>query len=101
MKMFLITDDSDTKIGLRFAGVDGVVVKDESRASEAIDKALADTEVCVLLVTEGIRRMCPDKVMRINALAKPVLCEIPDSKNPDSMGSSLEEYIKNAVGISL
>jgi len=45
--------------------------------------------------------MCPEKTQYVNGLSRPVLCEIPDSKDPSELGSSLEEYIKNTVGIAL
>lgn len=101
MKMFLVTDDVDARVGLRFAGVDGTLVKNAADAAAAIDAAVADEDVCVLLVTPGINKMCHEKTQYVNGLSRPVLCEIPDSKDPSELGSSLEEYIKNTVGIAL
>lgn len=101
MKMFLVTDDVDARVGLRFAGVEGALVRTADDAAAAIDAAVADEDVCVLLVTPGISKMCPEKTQYVNTLSRPVLCEIPDSENPSALGSSLEEYIKNTVGIAL
>ena len=101
MKMFLVTDDAWALVGMRLGGVEGALVKDEKSASAAIDRAQNDESVCVILITEGVKRMCPEKVLAAGSLARPVLCESPDSKNTDASGGSLEEYIKNAVGISI
>ena len=61
MKMFLVTDDVDARVGLRFAGVEGTLVKNAADAAAAIDAAVADEDVCVLLVTPGISINVPRK----------------------------------------
>ena len=101
MKMFLVTDDAGALVGMRLGGVEGTLVKDEKSASAAIDRAVNDESVCVILITEGVKRMCPEKVLATGSLARPILCEIPDSKNTDGKSDSLEEYIKNSAGISI
>jgi len=99
--MFLVTDDVETRVGMRLCGVDGVLAKDEKSALEGIAAALSDDNVCVLLITQGIRDLCPERVSYLGTLSKPVLCEIPDSKNAGHTKGSLSDYIKNAVGISI
>ena len=36
MKLYLICDNGDTAVGMRLAGVEGVVVSDEASAAEAL-----------------------------------------------------------------
>lgn len=36
MKFFLISDNVDTKMGMRFAGIDGVVVHTDKRLHESL-----------------------------------------------------------------
>ena len=50
MKYFVITDSTDTQVGLRLAGIEGVVVREADEAAEAIDDAAADPEIGVLLI---------------------------------------------------
>ena len=45
MKYFVITDSTDTQVGLRLAGVDGVVVREESAVREALRTALDDSSI--------------------------------------------------------
>lgn len=52
MKYFVITDSTDTQVGLRLAGIEGVVVREIPEARKAIQTAAADPEIAVLLVTE-------------------------------------------------
>ena len=40
MKFFLIRDNVDTKMGMRFAGIDGVVVHTEQEVTRELTKAM-------------------------------------------------------------
>ena len=62
MKMYLISDNVDTLTGMRLAGVEGSVVHERNELKEALDKALTDKEIGILLLTEkilGERRTAP------------------------------------------
>ncbi|MBQ4313107.1 MAG: V-type ATP synthase subunit F, partial [Clostridia bacterium] len=54
MKFFLISSNNDTTIGLRLAGIDGVIVRDEEEARAALERAVADESVGVVLMTERL-----------------------------------------------
>ena len=50
MKMFLISDNVDTQTGMRLAGVESVVVHERQEFQEALENAVKDPEVGVVLV---------------------------------------------------
>ena len=52
MKMYLISDNVDTLTGMRLAGVDGIVVHERDELKEAIEKAMSDPEIGIVLLTE-------------------------------------------------
>ena len=54
--MFLISDNIDTCTGMRLAGVEGVVVHERDELKDALEKAIADKEIGVLLLTEKFGR---------------------------------------------
>ena len=56
MKMFLISDNVDTYTGMRLAGVDGVVVHERNELREAIENAMTDKTVGIILLTEKFGR---------------------------------------------
>ena len=53
MKMFLISDNIDTCTGMRLAGVEGVVVHERDELKDALEKAIANKEIGILLLTEN------------------------------------------------
>ena len=96
MKMFLISDNIDTQTGMRLAGVDGVVVHEREELRQALEKALADKEIGILLLTEKFGREFPEIVddVKLNHRV-PLIVEIPDrhgtGRKPDFITSYVNE----------
>ena len=44
MKYFVITDSTDTQVGLRLAGIEGVVVREEAEVRQAVELAARDSD---------------------------------------------------------
>ena len=79
MKMYLISDNVDTLTGMRLAGVDGIVVHEREELRTAIENAMNDKSIGVILLTEKFGREFPDLIDEIKLLrTMPLLIEIPD-----------------------
>lgn len=101
MKFFLVSDDADTCTGMRLAGVFFMLAHDKETAQMALDTACADSDVGILLITKKIRELCPVAVEEISKRSRPVLVEIPDSRDAGKSTGSVSDYIKSTVGISV
>lgn len=53
MKFFLISDNTDTQMGMRLAGIEGIVVSRPEEVTDALEKAKADKDIGVVLMTES------------------------------------------------
>ena len=62
MKLYLISDNIDTQMGMRLAGVEGVVVHERDEVLAALNKAIEDPEIAIVLITTKIVKTCPDVV---------------------------------------
>ena len=60
MKMYLISDNTDTYTGMRLAGVEGVIVHERNELKDALEKTIADKEVGIILLTEKFGREFPE-----------------------------------------
>ena len=60
MKMFLISDNVDTYTGMRLAGVDGVVVHEREELRQALETAMSDKSIGIVLLTEKFGREFPE-----------------------------------------
>ena len=102
MKMFLISDNIDTKIGLRLAGVDGVIVRERDEILDALKKAMADKNIGIILVTEIIADMIPDVISDIKlTLSRQLILEIPDRHGTRRPADNIMKNVNEAVGIKL
>ncbi len=102
MKMFVISDNSDTYTGLRLTGIDGVVVHTKKEVQSAIQFILEDKEIGILLINGALAKLCPDEIGRIKkSLSRPLLVEIPDRHGKGRDENAIAEYIRSAVGINI
>ncbi len=99
MKIFLISDNVDTSTGLRLAGVTGVVVHEKEEIEDAIDDALADDSIGILVITEKNAAIVSEKLDYIkNNYTIPLLVVVPD-RHGTTGETSITRYVKNAIGL--
>ena len=102
MKYFVITDSTDTQVGLRLAGIEGVVVREEPLVRAAIQTAAADPDIAVLLITEKLADLCPDLIQSIKLSQKRMLVtEVPDRHGGSRAAGALERYVSEAIGVKM
>ena len=102
MKYFVITDSTDTQVGLRLAGMEGVVVREEFEVRRAIEQAAKDPEIGVLLITEKLAALCADQIAPLKLTAqRPLVVEIPDRHSAGRSSDSITRYIREAIGVKI
>ena len=101
MKFFLISDNVDSMIGMRLAGVEGVRVDTAQAAQNAFLKAMADSEIGILLATPKAAALCPEAVSELRQSNRPLFVIIPDADGVGAAGDSITQYIREAVGVKI
>ncbi|MCL1822588.1 MAG: V-type ATP synthase subunit F [Oscillospiraceae bacterium] len=102
MKFYLISDNADTENGMRLAGIEGVSVYSAGEAEDAIDRACSDTEIAIILVTEKIMTLCPDKIYGLKRSSKrPLIAVIPDRHGGGNISETINRYISESIGVKL
>ena len=100
--MYLISDNVDTYTGMRLAGVDGVVVHEREELYQALQDALQDKSVGIVLLTEKLGREFPDMIDQFRLERKmPLLVEIPDRHGTGRSKDFITSYITEAIGLKL
>ncbi|MEE1014359.1 MAG: V-type ATP synthase subunit F [Clostridia bacterium] len=102
MKFFLLSDNIDTQIGMRLAGVEGIVVHKDKEFRQAFDRTISDPEVAILLITEKLMNLCPEYIAahRINNKT-PLIVELPDRHGSQRSEDYILNYVKDAIGVRL
>ena len=92
MRFHLVSDNEDTLVGMRLAGVDGVLV-------EAMNNP---GEIAVVLLTEGVVAMCSEFVYdhKLNR-KRPLIVEIPERGGNGRAKDSITRYVREAIGIKI
>ncbi len=79
MKLFLITDDVDTSVGLRLAGVESRVLPELSQGQQVFDDVLREDDVGVLMVSHRVAEFYRDRIEAIRrSRSLPLIVTLPD-----------------------
>ena len=103
MRIYCISDNIDTNIGLRLAGVDGKVVHDKKEVIESINNARRDKEIGIILITRKLAEMVPGIIDDLKLSAGlPLIIGIPDRHvQKDEQNEYITKYVKESIGIKL
>ena len=102
MRGFLISDNHDTLVLLRLAGIDGVVAHGPEETERALSSALGMKDLGVLLLTELAAESISEKVREMRSGGSlPLLVEIPDRHGTRRGADFLTRYIREAIGVKL
>lgn len=102
MKAYLISDNHDTLVGMRLAGVDGVVVHGREATAAAVEAALDKKDIAVLVVTEKAAALIPEIVQSRREHGElPILVEIPDRHGSRRGADFLTKYVREAIGVKM
>ena len=102
MRMFVISDNNDTCLGLRLAGIVGVVVHEYDEIARELQKVTEQEDIGIVLMTRKLISISRDLVYDIKLnRQRPLIVEIPDRHGDSSIGDSITSYIQEAVGIKI
>lgn len=102
MRFYLISDNNDTLVGMRLAGIEGIVVHEKEEVRAALLKAMEDREIGIVLITEKLVGLCPDLVydLKLNQ-NRPLIVEIPDRHGSGRGKDSITRYVREAIGVKI
>jgi len=102
MRAFLISDNLDSLVGMRLAGVEGCIVKNANETSLAIEEALKDTEIGILIFTEKTASWASKQVKFLREQGHlPLIVEIPDRHGMKREADFLTSYVREALGVNI
>ena len=102
MKFYLISDNVDTMMGMRLAGIEGVVIHKDEEVRAELEKAMNMPDVAVILMTERLVSLCPELVYDLKLNRKqPLIVEIHDRHGNGRTKDSITKYVQDAIGVKL
>jgi V/A-type H+-transporting ATPase subunit F len=102
MRAFLVSDNLDSLVGLRLAGIEGIVAREPDEVRNTIRSALEDPELGILVLTEKIAETVPDLVQSLRERGElPLVVEVPDRHGMHRAADFLTAYVRDAIGVNL
>jgi V/A-type H+-transporting ATPase subunit F len=102
VRAYLISDNHDTLVGMKLAGIDGVVVHSAEDARRAMTEAMLMKDVAILAVTEKISELIRDAIQRQREHGElPIVVEIPDRHGTKRGSDFLTKYVRDAIGVKM
>ncbi|MGL6173552.1 MAG: V-type ATP synthase subunit F [Cellulosilyticaceae bacterium] len=102
MKSFVISDNRDTWVGMRLAGMNGIIAHEKEQVLSAIQEAMADEEIGIIILTEKIVDLATEEIMDLKLRrARPLIIEIPDRHGTSRGSDVITNYIRESVGIRI
>lgn len=102
MKFYTLSDNTDTAVGMRMAGMEGEVIHTAQEVADALRRVMEDPEIGIVLMTEKLIQTCPAQIYRYKLTRKrPLIVEIPDRHGAGDVSKMIEQYVGEAIGIKL
>lgn len=102
MKFFLFSDNDDTYMGLRLAGIEGQVVHERLEFLSLLEEKMKDEDIAVILITTKLIELCPDIISELKLRQlRPLITEIPDRHGHSKIGEAIDSYVSEAIGIQI
>ncbi|MBK5252129.1 MAG: V-type ATP synthase subunit F [Peptostreptococcaceae bacterium] len=101
MKSFVLCDKKETLLTMRFAGIDGKIVKTKEEMEEAVNALLKDEDTGLVILSENVFDKNRKYVMEKKLTEKKkLLIHVPE---PEGLRDRdyIMKYIKNSIGIKL
>ena len=102
MKFYLISDNIDTLMGMRLAGIEGVVVHEKEEVLQTLANTMKQSEIGIVLMTTKLIQLCPEMISHYKmTYSKPLIVEIPDRHGNSQIGEMMDHYVSEAIGMKL
>lgn len=89
-------------MGMRLAGIDGVVIHTEEEVRQSLKEVMQRSDVAVVLMTHALVSLCPELIMdyKLN-VRQPLIVEIPDRHGNGRTSDSITKYVHDAIGVKI
>lgn len=102
MRMYLISDNVDTRTGMRLAGVEGVIVHKKEEVKNALTNALNQRDIGIILITEKLGKLIEEEIKTVKLkISIPLIIEIPDRHGTGRTKDSITKYVRDAIGVKI
>lgn len=98
----LVIGNQDAVWGFALTGIHGQVATTAADLRQALDAALADAEVGIILLTEDAADLDRQRVEKLMLrTSTPLIVELPGPQGPNPDRPSLNDVIRRTIGVKI
>ncbi len=98
----LVIGNPDAVLGFSLVGVDGKAVTTTEEVTQALDDALAQRDIGIVLVTQDVARLINAKMDNLKLHSTvPLVVEIPGPEGISADQPSLSDVVLRAIGVKI
>lgn len=102
MKFYCLSDNVDTQLGFRLAGIEGEVVHERLEFLQALERQLHNQDIDIVLITSKLVALAPEVISELKLKQRrPLLAEIPDRHGSVKIGELIDSYVSSAIGVKM
>lgn len=98
----MLSDNVDTQIGMRMAGIEGVVLHEEKELRAKLHALMQEDDIAVILITATLVNLIRDTIYDLKLkVRQPLIIEIPDRHGNGRTKDTITKYVRDAIGVNL
>lgn len=98
----LVIGNYEAVLGFSLAGVQGKVANSAEEINQALDDALASSDIGIVLVTQDVSRLIPARMDQLQLRSTiPLVVEIPGPEGVSADQPSLNDVVLRAIGVKI
>jgi V/A-type H+-transporting ATPase subunit F len=98
----LVIGHPEAVLGFSLVGVHGQAVSSAEEINQALDEAMAASDIGIVLVTEDVARLIKGRMDRLRLHSTvPLVVEIPGPQGVPPDQPSLREVVMRAIGVKI
>lgn len=102
MQFYLLSDNTDTQVGMRLVGIEGKIIHEREEVIKSLEDAIDNEKIGVILITTKLVELCPDVISELKLnLTRPLIVEIPDRHGKSNIGEAINQYVSEAIGVNM
>ncbi len=92
----------DTLVGMRLAGIKGVIAHTREEILSDLKEARSDKKTGIILITEKLAPLVGDEIEKIKlSVSLPLIVVIPDRHGTLRTKDSITKYVNESIGLKI
>lgn len=100
VKFFLISNDEDTLVGMRLAGIEGKYVSGKDELISTLEETGRNRDTGIVLINTSLAATLDKELIEFKKNSHYLIVEIPD-KDGKSAGDGITKYVRDAIGLKI